>query len=312
MIEPMLKRGCISKHRKLIAIYLLLFIFFLNNNTSAQSKRLSVDLGGGPMYYSGELQKFSIISKPELTHPCMVAGVNIQLFQPLRLKIEYVKGSVSGADSLTWVSSDNDRNLDFKTNIEAFNLSTEISLFNFSERFMVTPYVFAGIGIFHFNPKTKLGNEWYYLQQLGTEGQYIEPNDNNEPYKLWQLHFPIGIGLRCKLSKTIGVKLEGTFHKTTTDYIDDVSGNYPDMRALSQTSNGDLAVALSNRSGTSVDESIARGNPKTVDGIIHFNISLNVSLQAFDKKNKVYKKPKYTSTVRKSNKISLPSDIWTY
>src|SRR5665647_268619 len=46
-----------------------------------------------------------------------------------------------------------DRNLSFKTNILEANVGVEVPLLD-PETFYAYPYVFAGVGVFHFNPYT--------------------------------------------------------------------------------------------------------------------------------------------------------------
>ena len=47
-----------------------------------------------------------------------------------------------------------------------------------------------------------------------------------DPYSLWQIAVPFGVGMRFRLSYMWDLKLEAGLRKTFTDYLDDVSGNY--------------------------------------------------------------------------------------
>jgi hypothetical protein len=245
----------------------------------------------------GELQAYSF-PNPKLIHPFIKAGVNFEPVHALNLSIEYIKGSISGVDSLSPQSYSQLRNLHFQSIIDAINFTAAISLFNFREKFHITPYLLIGIGVFHFSPQAKLGNTWYDLQPLGTEGQYISDGNYPEPYKLWQLNIPGGLGIHYKVTKAIGIKFEATYHKTFTDYLDDVSGSYPDMDELAESTNGDLAVLFSNRSNTFVNETVARGNPAALDGFVHFNLALTLNLEMFQKKTT---KQKYNSIIKESD-----------
>src|SRR5689334_10172054 len=63
------------------------------------------------------------------------------------------------------------RNLNFKSNIVEFNLSFEFVLLD-PEIYESYPYLFAGVGIFHFNPYTYDDeNVKTYLHPLSTEGE---------------------------------------------------------------------------------------------------------------------------------------------
>ncbi|OFY97407.1 MAG: hypothetical protein A3K10_02530 [Bacteroidetes bacterium RIFCSPLOWO2_12_FULL_31_6] len=191
----------------------------------------------------------------------------------------------------------------FFSNINAVNISAFISLFNYKRKFAFTPYLLAGIGIFNFNPMVQINNEWIELQPLGTEGQFISSGNYPDPYKLWQINLPLGFGISYKITKAIEINLDATYHKTFTDYIDDVSGNYPNMVDLANTTNGDLAIILSNRSGVYVDETTPRGNPKAMDGFVNFDLSITIYPFEFpfyssDKNNT---KKKYTNTIKNSD-----------
>jgi hypothetical protein len=82
---------------------------------------------------------------------------------------------------------------------------------------------------------------------LGTEGQFLpNPTGNNPaPYKLTQICFPMGVGARFALSRHIDLEIETGFRKTFTDYLDDVSGLYPDLDAL--RAQNPVAAILSDR-----------------------------------------------------------------
>jgi hypothetical protein len=89
------------------------------------------------------------------------------------------------------------------------------------------------VAVFAFNPQAKLGDQWYDLQPMGTEGQFLPGCDTcPEPYKLVQFSIPFGVGIRYKLTDKIDLNVEMGLRKTFTDYLDDVSGNYPNMEAL--------------------------------------------------------------------------------
>ena len=127
-------------------------------------------------------------------------------------------------------------------------------------------YLFAGIGGFYFDPKgdnnfdyenssfqnttfepsTKTKN--IKLRELHTEGQGM-PNDpagfeSGETYTNYSICFPFGFGVEKAFSNSSGIKLEGGFRYTMTDYIDDVSNNYYDRRAIEEKY-GNLAATMS-------------------------------------------------------------------
>ena len=119
--------------------------------------------------------------------------------------------------------------------------------------------MFCGLSVFHFNPKADLNGDTYELQPLHTEGQV-------DGYHRVALAFPFGGGVKLSI-KTVNIGLEVGVRKAYTDYIDDVSSTYPDLKKLLVT-DGPTAVALSDRSLNPAFETSTnrqRGNPKNND-----------------------------------------------
>jgi hypothetical protein len=158
------------------------------------------------------------------------------------------------------------RNLSFRSPITEASLTFIYEFFANDRKFMYrpqfSPYIFGGVAVFAFNPQGKLGNEWYDLQPLGTEGQFMAnchqgqtylnvTGDCPQPYKLVQLSIPFGLGIRYKLTDKIDLNAELGLRKTFTDYIDDVSGYYVNVDQL-RAEQGETAAVLSDR----IDRSI--------------------------------------------------------
>ena len=92
-----------------------------------------------------------------------------------------------------------------------------------------------------------------------------------------QFSVPLGIGFKIKVSKNFDAGAETGFRKTFTDYLDDVSGNYPDKSAL-YNAQGPVALYLSD---SSVEPNVSfspRGNPKNSDWYVYTNIHLTFYL----------------------------------
>ncbi len=135
-----------------------------------------------------------------------------------------------GGDEVTRLQ----RNLNFKTNLAEGYLAAEFYPTVFLEQFdglkgKLRPYGIAGVGMYHFNPKTqdKNGN-WVALQPLHTEGEGFAEYPDRKVYKLTQMEIPIGFGFKYYLKENMFVGLEVLHRKLFTDYIDDVSTNYID------------------------------------------------------------------------------------
>ncbi len=182
-------------------------------------------------------------------------------------------GTIMADDSQ---SSDEDqlqRNLNFKSRITELNLIAEFNFLEYrisNDKYKFTTYLFLGIDVFTFRPQAQVNNQWVDLQPLRTEGE-------DKRYKLTQMSIPFGIGLKMNVSKQVGIGFEWGPRKTFTDYLDDVSGTYPDPTIKPYTS--ELSQKLSDRSknaGSNVNEQ--RGNPRTKDWYIFFGVTLSVKL----------------------------------
>jgi hypothetical protein len=141
------------------------------------------------------------------------------------------------------------RNASFDNNIFEVKADLVFDLFEnrkkYNKRVDFTPYGFIGIAYFHHNPTVQWNGEKYKLRELSTEGQGL--NGGAKPYSLHQIALPIGAGIRMKLTKHLDLAFEIGWRFTTTDYLDDVGGNYYDPRTLQQERGKD-AAAIADRS----------------------------------------------------------------
>ena len=215
------------------------------------------------MNYGGDLES----SVYTFRHANFSIGADLAYrINKFSLRTGFNVGSVHGDDFTN--TNYKHRNLSFSTNIFDANLSLQYDFFSMDEK-KFTPYVFAGVGVFHFNPYTYYNGQKVNLRPLGTEGQGLALYPNRKMYALTQFEMPYGIGFKYKLSDRILIGLEFTSRFLFTDYLDDVSNRYPDETELSKQ-RGQLAVDLSFR-GNEVDPSLPfpsgarRGNPKRDD-----------------------------------------------
>ena len=153
------------------------------------------------------------------------------------------------------------RNLHFRNRIKELAFTAMFDLYentgSYLRRAPVTPYAFLGAAVLHHNPQAKVpevdihnGNapfpnagEWVELQPLGTEGQNSDKYDIDQ-YKLIQIAIPFGLGVRWALNSNLDFAFEIGFRYLFFDYLDDVSGLYPDLGTFTDP----LARAMSDRS----------------------------------------------------------------
>ncbi|MFN8776277.1 MAG: hypothetical protein ACK5XV_05855 [Flavobacteriales bacterium] len=176
-------------------------------------------------------------------------------------------GRLSGSDRLTNEVFRNNRNLSFRSNVFELNLMAEgwLRLWGKKGHQYKLDRVnqekgpwrvrgayftaFAGLGIFHFNPKAFVQDQWVALHPLRTEGQGLPGGP--PMYRRTQINVPVGVSLMYYMHKQWSVGIEAQYRFTFTDYMDDVSSTYfsPDDIALyNEDGTGDLAAYLSNPS----------------------------------------------------------------
>jgi hypothetical protein len=142
--------------------------------------------------------------------------------------------SLYGADSTSESPAIKNRNLNFQTNLFEVNGGLEINMLpvDFDE-FKFSPYLFAGLAVFYYNPYT-IGptDEKIYLRPLSTEGQGLRQYPDRKIYSLVNVGIPLGAGLKVMIGNTVLISTEIGFRYTATDYLDDVSKSYVNMDTL--------------------------------------------------------------------------------
>lgn len=137
--------------------------------------------------------------------------------------IEYLR--IEGNDALSTNLGRMFRNFNFRNDIYDLSVTAEYFFYENNDlggtyryRHNFRCYVFAGGGAFYSNPKTFYRGEWVALQPYATEGV---------TYKKFNISIPMGIGLYFTINKMHRLGFEMNYRKTFTDYLDDISGNYP-------------------------------------------------------------------------------------
>jgi opacity protein-like surface antigen len=228
-------------------IYIVTFLsLFLASRV--QSQNLHLNLFAGTSNYSGDLQdKRFTFSQSNFAGG---VGLSYDLSDQFSIRSGVTFGSLSANDKYGRNSL---RNLNFTSKLTEVNLGFEYFITPLSAH-LLTPYVFAGISVYHFNPYTyDTTGKKTYLKPLSTEGEGFVPGKSN--YNLTQFAIPFGAGVKLSLSDNINVGLEVGYRKLFTDYIDDVSGTYVDQVSL-LANRGPEAVELAYRSNE-----LKNGNP---------------------------------------------------
>jgi hypothetical protein len=153
---------------------------------------------------------------------------------------------------------------------------------NMRKRKLLSPYIFAGLGLVTYNPRAELNGKWYNLRSLRTEGK---------SYGFLTPIIPIGIGVKIKHTRSWDFLAEAGYRITFTDHIDDVSSFK--FKPLGEFDKQE-AAELSNRTGQGDAFQGYRGNPKKNDGYVVVSVKARYT---FTSKN-VYRN-KYQEQHRK-------------
>lgn len=233
------------------------------------------ELGGwvGTSTYFGDLNTNFKVNDTGLAAGA-IARYNFNSRVCMKLTANYLRLAASDADSDN--TFEQTRNLDFKSDIWDASFNFEFNFMNYihgSREEFYTPYLFAGFTLFNFNPKTELDGETYELRNFGTEGQF-----RGEEYGSVSAGLNYGVGFKIDLSYRWSVNVELNGRKVFTDYLDDVSGVYPDFDDL-EGLRGTTAVALSDRSvgpeGVSIaEEGRQRGNGRRNDTYVTLGVGM--------------------------------------
>lgn len=204
------------------------FVLILLASVSvAQPVRLH--LMGGFANYSGDIQQRSITLNQANT--VISAGGTFNVTNKLALRSDYSFAKLGAEDKLNKAYL-RVRNLNFKTIIQELTLMGEYD-FIAPDAQRLTPYVFAGIGVYNFSPYSldSIGNK-VFLVGLSTEGQGLPEYPDRKVYKKTQVNIPYGAGIKYALSEDLYIGFEIGFRKLFTDYLDDVSTTYVDRDVL--------------------------------------------------------------------------------
>ena len=253
-------------------VVLLICLFKVDANA-----QLSFQINTGLMNYGGDLQRNSYtFNQSRLT----AGAALLYSFHNFVLRGALSYGGIQADDAKTQVNAS--RNLNFKSSISEFNACLEYDI-RIHEDSKFIPYVFAGVGVFHFNPYTFYDSKKVFLQPLTTEGEGLSIYPNTKPYALTKREYPLGLGAKYKITNNLLAGIEFNSRIIFTDYLDDVSNDYPDKNILLKE-RSQLAVDLSFR-GDEIHSAATfpaagkpRGNPKQNDNFYSSVVTLTYTI----------------------------------
>ncbi len=260
---------------KSLVIYLV-FIF----PTIGAAQYMELGLSAGLSQYFGELQSEYEVAE---NHASFGVLARYNWSRNLAFKAQFIQTTLTGDDANQKAINtfETNRNLSFKARLFELGIQGEWNITKFDVRDDKTtaPYIFGGIALIYSNPRAKLGDKWFDLQPLGTEGQTLEGGNT---YSKLGIAFPIGAGIKISLNERINIGFDFGYRFTLTDYLDDVSTVYPNLALLEEQNS--IASQLSFRSpeispllaGNPVGKQ--RGNPNDKDGYFIGNITISFNL----------------------------------
>lgn len=218
---------------KIVTAILLSFITF---NLHAQT--WEIGLGGGGAAYMGDLNQ---------TDPLKFSGgagsafVKRNFNPYISARLTYTYGSISAADSTSKDALTRQRNLSFTDHLSEISFIGELNFMNYIpgvSHNRYTPFIYLGIAAVKYNPTAIYRGNKYDLRSLETEGEA-------KPYPSTAISLPYGVGFKYNITGNWSLIADIGYRQPNTDYLDDVSGTYPDASKL----HSDIARILSDPSG---------------------------------------------------------------
>lgn len=231
--------------KKQLVYFLAMFLCGI----SAKAQVFEVGAVAGGAGYLGDLNQ---------NKPLKISGISAGAFVKVNIDpywavgLHYTYGKIKADDTKSDNEHFRNRGLNFSTPLNEVSLQVD---FNFFEYFAgggaktFSPYIFTGIGGVLYNPTARysgvvgLEDKKYNLRDYHTEGQ-------NVSYRNYALTVPYGIGVKVKLKENWGLFSQIGYRTAYTDYLDDVSGLYPNMAHWDNEPNGAISKLLSNPSNS--------------------------------------------------------------
>lgn len=260
----MITRQKVLSRVRVVAISLILFCLILS--VKAQIVEIGVTAGGS--YYLGDLNPGIHFRNSRFMYG-LVSRYHFDTRWCIRLSGTFAEVGGDAVQS----SFLPERGLSFTSKITDISSVMEFNFLPFiigSERSAVTTYIFAGIGVFFFNPQSG-GMD---LKPLGTEGQN-EGYEGRSPYSTTSVSVPFGLGGKFSVAKKLSLQVYWEVHKTFTDYIDDISTTYYLEGKNIKTDN--LGAVMSDPT-LNHTPGMQRGNPGNNDWYFFYGLALTYKI----------------------------------
>lgn len=199
---------------------LLIFTFLLS--LMRLNAQVDVGLFAGSVFYNGDIDVTPKNAIPQMRPALGVFG-RLAFTPSFAVRGQATYATVYGNEKV-YPSSDYraKRGFSFKTPTIEISAQMEWHFLKLDKGFYLddqdpffSVYAFGGAGVAFFNPKTDFNEPNYVIDDVSA--------DKNAHFSKTTLVLPGGVGLKMKLTPSIVFGLEGSFRKTSTDYLDGIS-----------------------------------------------------------------------------------------
>ena len=261
--------------KKLIMSLALSLLFLM----PAKSQDYDLGLYGGLTQYAGDLYPFldnGIGAAMRGMRPAGGALARLNLHPNFSLRGNLVIGYMAAYDRINMkgLRGLDARNLSFHSPIIELSGVGEFHFKKYIhgvQRYKWSPFLYAGLGVTYFEPKTWLDGERYNLRKLETE--------IGKSYSPLTLSIPIGLGVKFAY-KDYTITLESGYRWTPTDYLDDVSAKAPNS-AVNHDNNPNASIAQKLAIRRRPPRNVGRGNPDANDGYFVHGITIAKTFRTY-------------------------------
>ena len=205
------------------------------------SKQLGIAFGGGTLSYFGDLNKNSNVGMSSQVRYGLNVGIEDRINNYFGIQFNGLFGKLSYNERSKGTFRNFETNL-IQGNFDLVFYFDDNSLLKTST--LLSPYLFAGVGFLSFSPKGDLkdanGNQYYYWDDGSIKNKAQDAPDNKSAIAIKRdynyetsykgsgaLVFPLGAGLKVKLSRSLETNIFATYNISLADKIDNLeeSGN---------------------------------------------------------------------------------------
>lgn len=240
----------------------------------------------GAAHYFGDINTRAAVNRPK---PALGLFFRKQFGNYVGMRIAGHYAQLGYSDTYSKNEFQQRRNLSFNTNIWELAVMGDFNFFKFQpndSRYLFTPYVTLGVGVFTYDPYAYLNNKKEFLRPLGTEGQTVGYQGRKQ-YGTMAVCIPFGAGIKYNISPNFNLSFEVSHRYTFTDYLDDVSTTFIGANNFPASGNGPTALLLQDRSFEINPNAIIglegrqRGNSSQKDQYMFVELGLSFNISSY-------------------------------